>query len=1135
VYVATCYPLSIEQQQEVIDHLYSSDWLIKHVHPRSNTKVIPPVKGKIFLRVCQTEKEMLHWIFFHMENTSYIHNVIAWYADFDKKGTSDRVKANGLNPVWEHLNVIDIMPMYVRAAGMQNFEGRSALHWSARDTLGYGKVVRTEDIPYLVQNDPVLLTVYNVWDSILPMRLNYYYKDLVYQWKGYTDFCGLNITDWSNNSYLVEELVQRWVFPEGRILPSRGQNRYFHSIEGGYVKPPVAGLHMPCIELDITKTYPNVMISGNLSSETLVENPCLICERYDYCKHVDEVKKFLDRRSSSIKFVEKLAREMKSHMGEMYQLINEGKLHIPTDHDFIDPHTPAVCPIGEFEPTCPVSVFPSGRIYRRDISSPVPNMLRELTQKRDEVRAKMKGVEKEKDFLRKTGKLTPEKEEELDDLYDIYFSDQFTKKTIMNCFSDDTKLLTDDGIKLVRDIKVGDKVLTVNRITKKVEEEKVIRTYEYDYDDILYRFTGSRMDWKVTGNHRLIHTSGRFVFAEDVYSGGRFDIIKHQPQDGWIHDISLWDFDDNDYVFIKSDKNMKVWWAKKYGGDRFYKVKKDVIKYHNTFPYPIYFKDFDKSHYTPSIIPVEPFFKFLGWYLSEGSLYHEKGRGKRGETYDICISQQKVENRERIISVIKSMGYTPRIGKKDISFSSRSMFKYLEKFGVSSTKKFIPHDILKADSCLLRSMYDTMMLGDGTVSGGISKYTTKSNKLADSFVNLCYRLGLRCRLYKEKDGINRIIIYKDVDNLVLLKKQMKKEHYQGKVYSIEVEHNKTVIAGRNGNFGPIGNSVYGQFVYKKFRLADSRIGEDITDVARRQVHWNADVIENYHPTMRDIMGLDSDVPLKCQVVYSDTDSNKYVIANLDEINKSLKKDLEEDDFYKIAQHYVDKINSTYPDFSKQVLGQVTDVAFEVKIEEVMEAFYVWSAKKNYIYKKFGTEKPKKTGISRSDKMLIFHELTDDMAKLILKGDIIGLSQYLAEFEQKVLSGEYRTKLGRPKALRTWEEDKDKVKVANSLKGFLYSMLYSNKVFGKKFKMGDKPVFFTHVKSVDGYDPPENGMVALDFGDDPEDFGIKIDYAGVLKDDIIGNRAMTNFLKPFGGWNNIKSGFLPSSESLDDLW
>jgi DNA polymerase elongation subunit (family B) len=771
VYVSVCYPLSVDQQQKVVDCLYSSEWLMKHAHPRSDVNTIPPVKGKIYLQVCNNEKDMLHWIFFHMENTSNIHNVIAWYADFDKKGTLQRTFFNDLGDVWKYFNVIDIMPMYVRATGMQSYEGRSALHWSARNTLGYGKILRTEDgtiktkkrpIPDLVKNDPVLLTVYNVWDSILPLRLNYHYKDLINQWKGYTDFCGLNITDWSDSSYLVEELIQMWVIPEGKILPSRGLNKYYHSIEGGYVKPPIIGLHMPCIELDITKTYPNVMISGNLSSETLVENPCMICDNYQFCIEKGKVHNFLKRREKSVDYIKQIASRKQTYPGVIYKDISEGKSRLPEDHDFIDPHTPAICPINEFTPICEVTIFPSGRIFRKDISSPVPNMLRELTQTRDKIRKKMKDVEKEKDLLRKAGNLTEEREKELDELYQIYYSDQFNKKIVMN-------------------------------------------------------------------------------------------------------------------------------------------------------------------------------------------------------------------------------------------------------------------------------------------------------------------------------------------------------------------------------------SVYGQFVYSKFRLADSRIGADITDVARRQVHWNADVIENYHPTVRGVIGYNSDVPLKCQVVYSDTDSNKFVITNLDEINKSIEKPLEEDDFYKIAQHYADKVNSTYLDFSQQVLGQNTDSAFEVKVEEVMEAFYVWSAKKNYIYKKYGTEKPKKTGIGRSDKLLVFYELTDDMAKLILKNDMLGLSKYLSEFEEKVITGEYRVKLGRPKALRTWEDGPDGPIFASSLKGFWYSMEYSNSVFGKNFKPGDKPTFFTHVKSVKDFDLPKNGMIALEFGDDPADFGVKIDYEGVLRDDIIETRSLRNMLAPLGGWNKIKSGFLPPEKTLDELW
>jgi DNA polymerase elongation subunit (family B) len=706
----------------------------------------------------------------------FAHTLVGWYVTFDEGEVKKRSKEYGMGDLFETLNVLDMMQIFVRSSGMHSYEGRAALHWSARDILEYGKIQRTEDktprskvisIDDLIVRDPVLLSCYNIWDSLLLIRINKFYNDVISQWQAHCDYCGLNVSDWAENSYLIEELVQIYVLPEGRILPSRGHNKYYHGIEGGYVKPPITGLHKKVFELDNTKTYPGIMISGNLSSETLVENPCNICEKFEYCESKKKVESFLKKRDESVNFIMKYAQEMstpkkKVHMGEVYRGISEGKVHLPTDHLFIDPHTPAKCPVDGFESIVNVAIFPSGRVYRKDISSPVPKLLREIAIMRDETRKKMKDVKKEKDYLRKTGNLTKDMEDELDNKYNVLFSQQFSQKIIMN-------------------------------------------------------------------------------------------------------------------------------------------------------------------------------------------------------------------------------------------------------------------------------------------------------------------------------------------------------------------------------------AVYGLNIYPKFRISDSRIGADVTDVARRQVWWNIDIIESYHPTVNEILHIDVDTLIFCQVIYSDTDSTKVIITNISEIEKAIGHEITEDELKSIADAYCKKINSTYNDFSQKTIGQNTDVSFEVKVESIMEALYMWGAKKNYFYRPYGG-KINKVGIGRSDKMIIFHGLTDEIAKFVLKDDILGLSQYLTEFEHDVLSGKYRDKLGRPRGMRTGEENAEgETEVSASSKGFLEAMEYSNKVFGKNHKMGDKPVFFNNVVFVKGYEPPSNGMIALEYGDDPGDFGVRIDYNKTLQEDIIGSMAMTNLLAPLGGWANIKSGFLPSKENLDDLW
>lgn len=311
----------------------------------------------------------------------------------------------------------------------------------------------------------------------------------------------------------------------------------------------------------------------------------------------------------------------------------------------------------------------------------------------------------------------------------------------------------------------------------------------------------------------------------------------------------------------------------------------------------------------------------------------------------------------------------------------------------------------------------------------------------------------------------------------------------------------------------ISNSFYGVWASAKFRLSNSEIAADVTWIVRNLVKWN---VENINRLRLEYEG----VPVQTKAIYSDTDGVKVAILNISEIEKKIGHPMVESDVRKIAVMYETWLNNSYPDFSEQTFGS-RGADFEVKVENVYEALYIWGAKKNYIYKKFPDgDRPSviiKVGIKRSDRNNIFKMLTDKVGDLILKNRINDIGKVLIEIETDLLSGKFDNDLGRPSG------------VTSENNHFLESMLHSNEIFGKNFKIGDKPVFYKCI-GIKGKKLPKNGIVALEYSDHPADFGLILDKDLALNDL---KKSVEGFLGPLGGWDKLKNQLI--RKKVTDLW
>lgn len=368
-------------------------------------------------------------------------------------------------------------------------------------------------------------------------------------------------------------------------------------------------------------------------------------------------------------------------------------------------------------------------------------------------------------------------------------------KILMNCFSTDTDILTVEGHKNIKDVKVGDKVYSVNPITLETEIKKVTKTYKYKHSGEMVHIVNGMYDFLVTKNHKFLlkHISKdknfKFVEAENINYHYFPEIQPLSNKKELIIDLRK---------YILKSENI---------------IKKDNIELWK--PYKAKFK----ADGVPFKFFINDFMELCGWYISEGSIVLN----------GIQITQHDKKNREHIENLLKRLNVRYYKNKKCFCIYHRLIRDYMiEFFGCYSGDKFIHNDIFNYDCNILYHLFKSMMWGDGCLtkkskkSYQTFKYTTKSKHLAQCFQRLCFHLGIRTKIVfeegnkdKQRGSAYRIFIYRSKKNYIRKSRNQAKlsKNNSNYVYCIEVEDNHTCIAGRNGTMQVTGQSFYGKFGY----------------------------------------------------------------------------------------------------------------------------------------------------------------------------------------------------------------------------------------------------------------------------------------------------------------------------------
>lgn len=321
-------------------------------------KVTPePVKGKIMIKTFESMKmddnDMLNDLEAQLLN--YLYDVLirikpaiifGWNIKFDIDYIRERIKVRkkykykfkDVNSLFSKMAIIDAMDMY-DSITVNDLPSKS-LDWCSISELGYGKV-KHKNLGFsdMLKDEPELLSIYNIMDTILPIRINYSRNDMLNFYGNYTAFHGQYLENWYSNVAMIEMEVMMRLHPD-TILPSKKFIVNKGVDAGGFVAKAPSGIFTKMFEVDNGQEYPSIIRTCNMGFRTKVQNICDICEYKDTC----------DSKVNS-------------------------KLWKDCD---------------KFKSLYPISKVPSGRCYRLDIEDIMPTTLARLSDERNAIKKEMK-------------------------------------------------------------------------------------------------------------------------------------------------------------------------------------------------------------------------------------------------------------------------------------------------------------------------------------------------------------------------------------------------------------------------------------------------------------------------------------------------------------------------------------------------------------------------------------------------------------------------------------------------------------------------------------------------------------------------------------------------------------------------
>ena len=354
----------------------------------------------------------------------------------------------------------------------------------------------------------------------------------------------------------------------------------------------------------------------------------------------------------------------------------------------------------------------------------------------------------------------------------------------IGCYDKDTKVLTTNGWKYIKDIDVTlDKVYTMTNAGD-IVVSPIMSKIEKEYEGNLYNFKNTIIDLAVTPDHNM----------------WIFDTHKRSSQ------TKIWKF------ILAKDMNNKS-----YKFDR--RIKPSVDKGVSIKEIPAV--SYNNKEY-PSIIIKDnnAFFELLGWFITDGSLE------KQGNYIRCRISQTKKFGRERIEIILNKLDIDYSYSDKSFTIKCPQLnhFIYDNFYRDGETKKsltmFVPDIIRNGYLNEIESFVKGVLGGNGyTKSTGTKIIYTASEKFAEDLVELLFKIGINAnyhitpslnkyeKSFKQNASVYVVSIHKNQSITWWDRNENNFNYipYNDKVYCLELAEHHRLYIMRNGKTCWCGN------------------------------------------------------------------------------------------------------------------------------------------------------------------------------------------------------------------------------------------------------------------------------------------------------------------------------------------
>jgi thymidylate synthase ThyX len=292
------------------------------------------------------------------------------------------------------------------------------------------------------------------------------------------------------------------------------------------------------------------------------------------------------------------------------------------------------------------------------------------------------------------------------------------------CYDDDTEVLTTGGWKPWPKVDGTEVFGTLNEVTGELEYQHATEVFHADYVGPMYRVQSEQVDLLVTPNHRMwiqrhdtqAARRGEQAFAVETAEDILHKRVKYQKCARWIG------------------------------------FSPDTITIAET--YRTYQRsDRDKSatrSYPEVSFPIEPFARFLGYYLAEGCV----------NGHQIVLAQNRGPILDKMADAIRAMGlpaYLPVTGGGNVRTQCAPLRDFLARLGYSYEKR-VPNMVGEWDPTIIRIFLEAMIEGDGTVHRTFNHRViyTSSREMADDLQVLAIKAGWSANIrIDDRTGLER--------------------------------------------------------------------------------------------------------------------------------------------------------------------------------------------------------------------------------------------------------------------------------------------------------------------------------------------------------------------------------------------